>query len=168
SVGGSLVFETVRMNVSLTLAREISFEVTFTLMLPTSSFVGVPVKVRVPALKLSHVGNELSLSRVAVYVNESPKSTSLKVLNANVKLNAESSDALRSAMLFATVGASLVFKIVRMNVSLALARDVSFAITFILILPTSSLVGCLKMFCFPHQNLATLARNYHYQVLRCK
>ena len=65
TVGASLVLVTVRLKVSETVADP-SLAVTFTAMVPTSEFVGVPEKVRVEALKESHEGREDPLDNVAV------------------------------------------------------------------------------------------------------
>ena len=56
---------TVILKVSETVA-EPSLAVTFTAMVPTSEFVGVPVKVRVEALKDNQEGREDPLDNVAV------------------------------------------------------------------------------------------------------
>ena len=81
TVGASLVLVTVRSKVSETEALDPSVAVTLTAMVPTSELVGVPVKVRVEALKESQEGREEPLERVVVYVRLSPLSTSAKVLD---------------------------------------------------------------------------------------
>ena len=65
SVGLSLVLATVRVKLSLTEA-EPSEAVTLTVITPTLAFTGVPVKVWVAVLKLSHEGKALPSLRVAV------------------------------------------------------------------------------------------------------
>ena len=65
TVGASLVLVTVILNVSDTVADP-SLAVTFTAMVPTSEFVGVPEKVRVEALNESQEGSDEPLDNVAV------------------------------------------------------------------------------------------------------
>ena len=81
TVGASLVLVTVRLKVSDTEALDPSVAVTLTAMVPTSELVGVPVKVRVEALKDNQEGSDDPLDKVAVYVRLSPLSTSAKVLD---------------------------------------------------------------------------------------
>ena len=57
---------TVRLKVSETEVLDPSVAVTLTAMVPTSEFVGVPVKVRVEALKESQEGSDDPLDKVAV------------------------------------------------------------------------------------------------------
>ena len=71
---------TVILNVSDTEADP-SLAVTFTAMVPTSEFAGVPENVLVEVLKESHEGREEPLARVAVYARVVPLSTSAKVLD---------------------------------------------------------------------------------------
>ena len=59
SVGASLVLVTVRLNGSLTATPLVSVAVSVMLTTPTSALAGVPLKVRVAALKLSHAGSAL-------------------------------------------------------------------------------------------------------------
>ena len=65
-VGASLVLVTVILNVSETEALDPSVAVTLTAIVPTSELVGVPVKVRVEALKDNQEGREDPLDNVAV------------------------------------------------------------------------------------------------------
>jgi hypothetical protein len=62
-------------------------------MEPTSSFVGVPLKMRVPGEKVSQAGRAEPSARVALRVSESPASTSAKVFVGIVKEKAASSVA---------------------------------------------------------------------------
>ena len=61
-----MVFVTVRLKVSLMAALPLSVAVTFTAIVPTSPFNGVPLKVRVAALNASHDGNALPSESVAL------------------------------------------------------------------------------------------------------
>ena len=65
TVGASLVLVTVILKVSETVADP-SVAVTLTAMVPTSEFVGVPVKVPVEALKDNQEGRDDPLDKVAV------------------------------------------------------------------------------------------------------
>ena len=65
AVGSSLVLTTVRVKVSEAL-RLPSEAVTVTLITPTSSLSGVPLKVWVAASKLSHEGRAESLLKLAL------------------------------------------------------------------------------------------------------
>ena len=56
----------VMLKVSETEPLALSVAVTLTAIVPTSEFVGVPVRVRVEALKDSQDGSDDSLERVAV------------------------------------------------------------------------------------------------------
>ena len=71
---------TVILKVSETVVDP-SLAVTLTAIVPTSELVGVPVKVRVEALKESQEGRDDPLDNVAVYVRLSQLSTSTKVLD---------------------------------------------------------------------------------------
>ena len=55
----------VIVNVSDTLSKLLSVAVIMTSIAPTSEFVGVPLKVRVVALKSSHEGRATPLKSVA-------------------------------------------------------------------------------------------------------
>ena len=66
TVGASLVLVTVILNVSETEELDPSVAVTLTAIVPTSELVGVPVKVRVEALKDNQEGREDPLDNVAV------------------------------------------------------------------------------------------------------
>jgi len=66
TVGASLVLLTVRSNSSETNADELSVAVNLTVMVPTSSFNGVPLNVRVPAVKVSQAGRALSSDKDAL------------------------------------------------------------------------------------------------------
>ncbi len=70
-----------------------SVAVTLTAFEATSLFSGVPLKVRVPALNVSHDGNAEPSTSVAAYDSGSP-STSLNVSAAKAKENGASSVAL--------------------------------------------------------------------------
>ena len=65
-VEGSLTLATLRVNTSDTGALEVSVAVTRTSMLPMLALAGVPLKVRVPALKLNQVGSAEPSAKVAV------------------------------------------------------------------------------------------------------
>ena len=65
TVGASLVLLTVSSKVSLTVPPLPSSAVTAILKIPTSSLVGVPLKVAVLALKLSQLGKGEPSARVA-------------------------------------------------------------------------------------------------------
>ena len=65
-VGASLVFTIVKVKVSLIAVEEPSVAVTLTLISPTLSFNGVPVKLRVEALKLNQEGKDEPFASVAV------------------------------------------------------------------------------------------------------
>ena len=84
---------TAILNVSKVEALEPSVAVTFTVIVPTSPFFGVPLKVRVPALKESQEGRLDPFERAAVYVRLSPLSISVNVLEA-LKLRVLSSIVL--------------------------------------------------------------------------
>ena len=64
-------------------AKAASDAVTFTLIVPVSSLLGVPLNVRVAALNASHVGRALPSDRVALYVSVSPTSISVNASDAN-------------------------------------------------------------------------------------
>ena len=64
-LGASFVFVIVMEKVSETLSEPLSVAVTVTSVTPTSEFLGVPVKVFVAALKLSHEGRSAPLKRAA-------------------------------------------------------------------------------------------------------
>ena len=66
TVGASLLLITVMRKSSLTVAPEPSVAVTRKSIAPTSAFSGVPLKVRVGALKLSQPGRTAPLLSVAV------------------------------------------------------------------------------------------------------
>src|SRR5688572_7453651 len=107
TVGASLVFVTVSVNVSDALPPLPSVAVTRIAIAPTLALAGVPEKVRVAALKLSHAGKAEPSLRVAVYARASP-STSAKALDGTWNENGASSFVVRSEIGLATVGASLV------------------------------------------------------------
>ena len=67
---------------------------------------GVPVKVRVAVSKDSHEGSGLPSASVAAYARLSPRSMSVKVSAATVKLNGLPAAALWSAIGCAVTGAS--------------------------------------------------------------
>ena len=58
---GALLALTVILNVSFTEALPLSVAITLTAIVPISDVVGVPVKVRVEALKESHEGKRRSI-----------------------------------------------------------------------------------------------------------
>src|SRR4051812_9079819 len=91
TTGASLVLTTPRLNTSEALAPAKSVPVTLTDTVPTSPFSGVPLKVRVAALKFSQVGNGSPLANVALKATLSPTSTSANALAGTVKLNTASS-----------------------------------------------------------------------------
>ena len=62
-----------------------------TVIEPTSALVGVPLKLRLTASKLSQAGSGLPSARVAESVRLSPTSTSLKLAGGTVKLKPASS-----------------------------------------------------------------------------
>ena len=66
TLGASLVFVTVILNVSEIAALPLSVAVTFTSIAPTFAFKGVPLNVRVLALKESQDGSALPSESVAV------------------------------------------------------------------------------------------------------
>ena len=66
SVGASLVLVTVSVKLSSTDRLPRSAALTLTLIVPTSPLAGVPLKVRVAALKLSQVGSALPSASVAL------------------------------------------------------------------------------------------------------
>ena len=66
SVGGVVSACTTMLNLSLTVALLVSVAVTFTTTVSTSEAVGVPAKVRVLAVKVSHVGSVMSSAFVAM------------------------------------------------------------------------------------------------------
>ena len=111
TTGASLVLATVSVNADATVAPARSVATTFNDTAPTSPFSGVPLKVRVAGLNVSHDGNAAPLANVAVYVSVSPsgESASANVLVPTTKLNGESSVAFCAVNAVATVGAS--FKI---------------------------------------------------------
>ncbi len=59
TVGASLTFVTVSTNESVAVALLPSLAVTVIVSVPTSALAGVPLKVRVAALKLSQLGSVL-------------------------------------------------------------------------------------------------------------
>ena len=59
TVGASFTFVTVSTKESLAVALLPSFAVTVIVSAPTSALTGVPLKVRVAALKLSQLGSVL-------------------------------------------------------------------------------------------------------------
>jgi len=61
-----MVLLTVSLKISLTLAPELSLAVILTSIAPTLLLPGVPLKVRVVALKVSQLGKGFPLLRVAV------------------------------------------------------------------------------------------------------
>ena len=65
TVGASLVLFTTTLKTLLTPAKEVSVAVTRSESVPTLAFSGVPLKVRVAALKLSHVGSAVPSARLA-------------------------------------------------------------------------------------------------------
>ena len=88
AVGGVFgVDVTVILNVSLAVRPPTSVAVTLTPTVPVE--VGVPLKVRVPGLNASHAGSADPSIAVAVYVSESPLSTSVKVPAGSVRVKAE-------------------------------------------------------------------------------
>ncbi len=141
SAGASLVLATAKLKVSLTEAPALSVAVTCTEIVPTSLLVGVPVKVRVAALNVSHEGKGVPPANVAEYVKMSPASISEKVEAGIWKLKAVSSAAGVSGIEVTTVGASLVLATVKLKVSLTEAPALSVAVTCTEIVPTSLLVG---------------------------
>ena len=86
-----------------------SIAVTRTPVFPTFAFAGVPLKVRVAALKLSQDGRAEPSERAALQVSASPTSTSEKLSPGTMKLQAASSVAFWLVIALATMGASLVF-----------------------------------------------------------
>ena len=90
-VGASLVLVVVRRKLSDAEVPMVSVLVTVISILPTSSFVGVPLRTPVAAVKVSQLGNSPPPVKVAVKVEVSPVSTSAKVALGIVKLKAESS-----------------------------------------------------------------------------
>ncbi len=65
-VGASLVLATVRVKVESAVAPALSVAVTLTLISPTSSLAGVPLKVPVEASNVSHAGIAVPSERVAL------------------------------------------------------------------------------------------------------
>ena len=61
----------------------VSAAVTLTVIIPTSVFTGVPLKIRVAASKDSQLGNTFPSDKVAVYVSESPSSASENIFELN-------------------------------------------------------------------------------------
>ncbi len=57
TVGASFEFATTTLNVSVTVPPLPSSAITSMEIVPTSSFAGVPLNVRVAASKLNHAGN---------------------------------------------------------------------------------------------------------------
>ena len=102
------MFSTTMSKVSETDAADPSVAVTFAESVPTSPFSGVPENVRVVASNDSQLGRADPSARVATSVSVVPTSGSENVLEANWKLNALSSVAFLTGMMFATTGASFV------------------------------------------------------------
>ena len=104
TVGASLVFTVCRLNVLLANNPIASLATILIAIVPTSAFNGVPLKLRVAALKLSHDGSASPLASLADRVNTSPASWSAKVLAGTAKVQALSSFTLTALSAFATVG----------------------------------------------------------------
>ena len=66
SVGASFTLSTVSVKLPLVCAPEPSVAVTRTSIAPTSALAGVPLKLRVAALKLSQLGKAAPSASVAV------------------------------------------------------------------------------------------------------
>src|SRR5258706_197715 len=80
ATGASLLLATLMSKMSEAEALDPSVAVTLIETAPTSSFSGVPLKVRVDGLKESHDGNTVPSARVADHDKASPVFTSAKVL----------------------------------------------------------------------------------------
>ncbi len=65
-VGASLTLATAKSNVASAVAPALSVAVTLTLIVPTSSLAGVPLKVPVEASNVSHAGKAVLSERVAL------------------------------------------------------------------------------------------------------
>ena len=113
-----------------------SFAVTVMSLLPTFAMAGVPEKVRVAGVNVSHVGKPL-----AEYVSESPASTSLNVFAGNINTNAAFAVAIWSGIKLATIGASLVLATVIRKLSVTVALLLSLAVTVTSTMPTFAFVG---------------------------
>src|SRR5262245_58593309 len=92
TIGGSFTGAMVRVNVSDALSDP-SLAVTLNATWPLKLAGGIPEKLRVAALKVSHAGSGLPSARLATYASASP-STSLKALAGMVKFQAVSSGEL--------------------------------------------------------------------------
>ena len=109
---------------------------------PTLAFTGVPLKLRVAALKLSQAGSASPLASWAERVNTSPASWSENVLAGTVNVHAASSLILAALSAFATVGAWLIGgATASAKPLLTLAPAMSVAVTCRLTAPTLVLGG---------------------------
>ena len=140
-VGASLALATTTAKLLLTLAPTRSVAVTFRVKLPTSPLSGVPLKLRVPASKLSHAGKAVPSACSALYFSVSPGSVSANVPAGTVKFHAASSVADWLETGEATVGAALLLSTTTSKFPMADAPAASVAVSLRAKLPTSPLSG---------------------------
>ena len=141
TVGASFVLAMATLKLDEIVAPARSVAVTFRLRVLTSRFNGVPVKVPVAELKVSHAGSGVSSLSAADSVSTSPTSTSVKVSAGTLKLNTASSVAVCPAIARAVTGASLTLVTARLKLLDTLAPAESVAVTFKSRQPTSPFCG---------------------------
>ncbi len=154
ATGPSLVLLTVTWKSCVAVAPAVSVAVTRIVSEPTSSFRGVPEKVRVPGSKLSQEGNRLPSASVADRVSVSPTSTSVKLAGGTVKLKPASSSVDWSAMTAEAKGPSLVLLTVTVKSCVAVAPAVSVAVTRMVSTPTSPFRGVPEKLLVPGSKLS--------------
>ena len=141
STGRSLASATVSVKSPLAWSLARSVAVTRILSEPTSELAGVPLKVRVAALKVIQPGRGWPSACVAAKLSLSPVSASVKASAARVKLKARPCVAAWSTRGGPSTGRSLALATSSAKVSSPCSPEPSVAITRMASSPTSALVG---------------------------